>query len=587
MATTLHAQPGVYALLLGSGVSTGAGIPTGWGVVRDLVRRAAAAADPDNHEAAQTAYADPETWWERHGDGDPLGYSNLLAAMAQRPAARRALLAGFFEPSEDDLESGLKVPSAAHRAVADLVKRGTVRVVVTTNFDRLTERALEDVGVSPQIISNVGGVAGMSPLQHSPATIIKLHGDYADLLQRNTVEELAEYPEEWNVLLDRIFSEYGLLISGWSAEWDQALVAALERQPIRRYPLFWDSRSAKGETAKRLVAQQNGTLVEASDANALFRDLSSRLDALDRLSDPPLTTALAVQRLKRYLPDERRRIDLHDLIMDRVDVVVEEVRTFPQYVGGDNAAFIAASEDVLDRTLAVTAPLAMLTAVGIQHDVDGRFGDLWVRSLQRLLQAPLKADGTFQEKLVALRKYPALLLLRMAGVACLQFDRESLLLDLLTKPTWREQFYERKEVIAGRALNDYKVVDADLVNALPRYTERWLFPPSHFIRDVTRDVLRDLTPDEEQFRAAHDDFEFRMALVQEYPENGSSWRMPGEFLLESRWSGAGPDAEARFREKLDQEPDESPWISYLGGRENLDPVLLSLRESLSKMRRYF
>ncbi len=41
LATSVHAMPGVYALLLGSGVSTGAGIPTGWGVVREFVTRAA------------------------------------------------------------------------------------------------------------------------------------------------------------------------------------------------------------------------------------------------------------------------------------------------------------------------------------------------------------------------------------------------------------------------------------------------------------------------------------------------------------------------------------------------------------------
>lgn len=229
LATAIHAQPGVYALLLGSGVSTGAGIPTGWGVVRDLVRRAAAAAAPEDADAPQRAHDDPEVWWAEHGDGQPLGYSNLLAALAPTPAARRALLAGFFEPSEEDLESGLKVPSPAHRALADLVKRGTVRVILTTNFDRLTERALEDAGVSPQVISNVGALAGMSPLQHTAATVIKLHGDYADLLQRNTVDELTAYPPEWDVLLDRVLSEYGLLISGWSADWDHALVAALER----------------------------------------------------------------------------------------------------------------------------------------------------------------------------------------------------------------------------------------------------------------------------------------------------------------------------------------------------------------------
>lgn len=37
-------SPGTYALLLGSGVSRAAGIPTGWEVTLDLVRKAAVAA---------------------------------------------------------------------------------------------------------------------------------------------------------------------------------------------------------------------------------------------------------------------------------------------------------------------------------------------------------------------------------------------------------------------------------------------------------------------------------------------------------------------------------------------------------------
>lgn len=35
LATSAHASPGVYALLLGSGVSSATGIPTGWQVVTD------------------------------------------------------------------------------------------------------------------------------------------------------------------------------------------------------------------------------------------------------------------------------------------------------------------------------------------------------------------------------------------------------------------------------------------------------------------------------------------------------------------------------------------------------------------------
>ena len=41
LALTMHASKGVYALLLGSGVSKTASIPTGWDVVLDLIRKVA------------------------------------------------------------------------------------------------------------------------------------------------------------------------------------------------------------------------------------------------------------------------------------------------------------------------------------------------------------------------------------------------------------------------------------------------------------------------------------------------------------------------------------------------------------------
>ena len=303
LATGVHAKPEVYALLLGSGVSTGAGIPTGWGVVQELVRRAAAAHDPEDPGSADAAAADPEAWWSAHGDGQPLGYSSLLATLAPTAAARQHLLGGFFEPAGEDAEAGLKVPSAAHHAIAELARRGLIRVILTTNFDRLMERALEEAGVSPQVVASPAGVTGMTPLQHAQVTVIKLHGDYADLQMRNTIDELSTYPAELDSLLDRVLDEYGLIISGWSADWDTALVAALERLKSRRYPLYWDSRSSKGETARRLLAQHSGVVTPASSADELFTGLVDRIDALDRLAEPPLTTAVAVARLKRYLPE--------------------------------------------------------------------------------------------------------------------------------------------------------------------------------------------------------------------------------------------------------------------------------------------
>lgn len=123
LATSMQAQPGVYAVQLGSGVSTGAGIPTGWGVVKDLVRRVAAATDPDNTESLAAAETDPETWWTQHHDGE-LGYSSLLATLVPTAPARQGLLAGYFEATEEDSEARLRTPSRAHEDLAQLVKRG-------------------------------------------------------------------------------------------------------------------------------------------------------------------------------------------------------------------------------------------------------------------------------------------------------------------------------------------------------------------------------------------------------------------------------------------------------------------------------
>jgi hypothetical protein len=66
LATGIHAQPGVYAVLLGSGVSRAADIPTGWEIVTNLVREVAVAEDPEDAESHELAERDPEKWWVDH-----------------------------------------------------------------------------------------------------------------------------------------------------------------------------------------------------------------------------------------------------------------------------------------------------------------------------------------------------------------------------------------------------------------------------------------------------------------------------------------------------------------------------------------
>ncbi len=75
-------------------------------------------------------------------------YSALLSELAPAPADSVAVLRSYFEPSDEDRARDLKVPTDAHRSIAELVRRGSIRVIVTTNFDRLLARS-KTKGSSP------------------------------------------------------------------------------------------------------------------------------------------------------------------------------------------------------------------------------------------------------------------------------------------------------------------------------------------------------------------------------------------------------------------------------------------------------
>lgn len=208
-AHALHTSPGSYAVLLGSGVSSAAGIPTGWSITLDLIERVSSVDVGERPD-------DLLEWYRERVGGEP-DYSKLLDSLAGTSVERQSILRRYIEPTEEERSSDLKTPTAAHRAIAELVRSGHIRVVVTTNFDRLMEQALADAGVDFDVIWNVDTKTGARPLGQAPCTVVKVHGDYRDSRILNTASELSEYPTEMNALLDRIFDEYGLIVCGWSA----------------------------------------------------------------------------------------------------------------------------------------------------------------------------------------------------------------------------------------------------------------------------------------------------------------------------------------------------------------------------------
>jgi len=497
IAFGVHSNRGAYALLVGSGISRSAGIPTGWEVVTDLIERVA------QLEGAGTS-GDPAAWYRERYGTDP-EYSKLLAQLAGQPAERNRLLRSYFEPNAEEREEGLKVPTPAHRAIARLVRNGFIRVIVTTNFDRLLERALDEVGVVPTVIASADAASGALPLAHTDCTIVKVHGDYLDARIRNTADELANYDPRVDALLDRVFDEYGLIVCGWSGEWDDALRHAIERCPTRRFTTYWATRGDLGERATRLLTARAGVIVTIESSDAFFQELEEKVSATAELRSPhPESGKVAVAALKRYLADDRHRIRLRDLVMGDVRRVEEEtgVEQFPANAPIDQDAFVAR----LERYEAVCEPLVTMLATAGYWATPEQYA-LVIGAIDELGRRfePGRVGGTVAW--VALLNYPATLALYGAGLGAVLAGKLDLLAQLLGLEI--TEYGERRRLLERIAPTN--VVEGQLLQPADR--PRYLTPVNDRLHEVLRHPLRELIPSDDRYTEIFDRFEYILTLA--------------------------------------------------------------------------
>lgn len=501
LAFSMQSNPGVYALLVGSGISRSAAIPTGWEIVLDLIGKLAAVRGDD-------CGASPEDWYER-AFGDEPDYSKLLRALAKRPAERQRLLSAYFEASLDDEAAGLKQPTTAHTAIAELVRSGHVRVILTTNFDRLLERSLEAVGVSPTVISTDDAIEGAIPITHSRCTVVKLHGDYLDARIKNTPDELAKYSKTMNRLLDRILDEFGLVVCGWSGDWDLALRAAIERCKSRRFTTYWAAKDGPTDAAQRLIGHRSGEVIPIADADQFFADLQQKVTALAQSGRPhPLSAKTAIATMKRLLPDARHRIELRDLVHGEVERVFAATSDERLRTSGPLAAADGSLRRRLEQYEAITEIVRALLVTGCYWGAD-EHSVHWIAAIERLANRPA-ARG--HDALSKLARYPALLLLYSAGLAAVANRDHGLLRAILIRPRMLGSNGSDKTYPVMERICPNKVLDQETAcQALGR--PRAHTPVSDHLFHVLRDSLRDYLPDDEAYEEAFDRFEYLWAIL--------------------------------------------------------------------------
>jgi hypothetical protein len=262
LAVALAEAPRTCVFFLGSGVSRDAGVPTGGEIMREGLRRLHQVETVADEPATDAVL---DAWLVETGRVD-VTYSDLLAEIAPDPAVRREYLAGFFEDAH---------PAHTHELLADLAVRGLVRVFVTTNFDRLLERALQARGIDPVVIASDAALAAAVPREHAGCYVLKPHGDVLQQTLRNTPEELENLDPGMAAELAEVFARNGLVVLGYSGQ--DAGIARLLRERVSRYGLWWVTRGALGEPAAALVETAGGRVIARDGAAEFLADLKRRI----------------------------------------------------------------------------------------------------------------------------------------------------------------------------------------------------------------------------------------------------------------------------------------------------------------------
>ncbi|WP_283747502.1 SIR2 family protein [Bacillus cereus] len=500
LSFSMEANKGVYALLLGSGISFSANIPTGWGILKELCRRIM--------EVSGETHEDPIQWYHDHFN-KPAAYDEVIEMLAKTSTERVGLLAEFFEPKEDDGEDAKK-PTKAHKEIAKLVKNGYIKVIVTTNFDRLMEQALEELNIQYQTLYHESDIQGMKPLAHADCTVLKIHGDYRDTRFKNISDELEEYPENLTNLLQQVFDEYGIITSGWSAEWDTALKDTIKSVKSRRYSWYWHAfNETLSPPAEELLKFRDGIkIVDNGGADNFFSLLFENVESISKLKKTnPENIQIKIKKLKKFITNDLE-IELREMITEETQTLVQFIKSLDYNANVNPETMQVYIGEIKEKTRTLSIMLTILT----YYARDKKHESLICETLERLTTAEAKEGITTY---ICFSKFPAIIGLYSAGIAAVMKKNFKLLNKLFTEIRLRSHLYGPTTFIefagsSGEIYSIFKDLYSQPIYKLP-FEQMFMHPFMHEIYANSK-----LTFDEQELNDYYDTFELLLALKHRY-----------------------------------------------------------------------
>jgi hypothetical protein len=346
-------------------------------------------------------------------------------------------------------------------------------------------------------------------------------------------------------LLDRVFEDYGLVVCGWSADWDVALRAAIERAVDPRFPLYWAARGAPSEKAKALIEHRSGVVIRIDGADEFFEDLHEKVSSMEprivpnspailheevnsrglRIAVNPPASVGVVDSIKQNL-SSGNMLQLESAIQDAIKLVMAEIKREDSSVLNEKVT----AELVLSRIRAYSASCSSLASVGY---LCGRWGDkntfrLLAQGRDRLFS--LKECGEKSNRVwLDFRAYPACVWVYSILLGAMLGGNLSVMLDILKGTILRDG--ERApaiwNIIPTLFITDHDSVRKTLGN-------RWI-PVNEAVHDFLLNEIGDNFPTKRHFTEAFGRIELLMSLHANYQlskVDGMPWYTYGRFAYD-------------------------------------------------------
>ena len=243
--------PERFSWLFGAGMSQSAGLPTAVDVMWDLKRQFYAS--EENLRIAPNEVQNPairekiDGYMQSRGfppPGDPKEYSACFEIIFKDDYERqRNYLQRMLAEERISLTMG-------HRILAAMMASGAARMVFSTNFDTVVEKAFAEVaGRAIAAFHIEGSYAANAALNSEQFPIyVKLHGDFRYQSLKNLEADLQKQDAELASCLVNACNRFGLVLSGYSGR-DESVMRELNRALSGNNPfphgLFWTTMKGR------------------------------------------------------------------------------------------------------------------------------------------------------------------------------------------------------------------------------------------------------------------------------------------------------------------------------------------------------